>query len=116
MIIVFYDGACGLCSKEIKYYQRIAPHGIFQWFNIADSLEELKDFKISEVNALKQLHVVDEDGILHIGLDAFIVIWSNLRYWKIAAFLVSLWPIRPTLSILYNKFATWRFANLYCEK
>ena len=29
MITVFYDGKCGLCSKEIKYYRRIAISGVF---------------------------------------------------------------------------------------
>ena len=25
---VFYDGKCGLCSKEINYYKRIAPKNL----------------------------------------------------------------------------------------
>ena len=33
MIEVFYDGKCGLCSKEISYYQGIAPVGIFVFIN-----------------------------------------------------------------------------------
>ena len=24
---VFYDGKCGLCSKEINHYKKIAPNG-----------------------------------------------------------------------------------------
>ena len=28
MIEVFFDGKCGLCSKEIAYYQSIAPSGV----------------------------------------------------------------------------------------
>ena len=26
---VFYDGKCGLCSKEINYYKKISPDNIF---------------------------------------------------------------------------------------
>ena len=29
MIKVFYDGKCGLCSKEINHYRKIAGAGIF---------------------------------------------------------------------------------------
>jgi len=35
MIEVFFDGKCGHCSKEIAYYQNIAPSGIFAWMDIA---------------------------------------------------------------------------------
>ena len=34
MIIVFFDGKCNLCSKEINYYRKIAPKGIFDWQDI----------------------------------------------------------------------------------
>ena len=34
MITVFYDGKCGLCSKEINHYIKIAPEGIFNWQDI----------------------------------------------------------------------------------
>lgn len=29
MITVFYDGKCGLCSKENNHHRAIAPDGIF---------------------------------------------------------------------------------------
>ena len=31
---VLYDGKCGLCNKEILYYQTIAPKGKFEWVDI----------------------------------------------------------------------------------
>ena len=40
---VFYDGKCGLCSKEINYYKRIAPKNIFEWHDIASNPEKLKE-------------------------------------------------------------------------
>ena len=27
LVTVFYDGKCGLCSKEINHYKKIAPTG-----------------------------------------------------------------------------------------
>lgn len=47
MITVFYDGKCGLCSKEINYYRKIAPNDIFDWQDITKSADELKKEGIS---------------------------------------------------------------------
>ena len=41
MITVFYDGKCGLCSKEINHYRKIAPSNIFNWQDITESADEL---------------------------------------------------------------------------
>ena len=33
LVTVFYDGKCGLCSKEINHYKKIAPNGKYQiWY------------------------------------------------------------------------------------
>ena len=49
---VFYDGKCGLCSKEINYYKRIAPKNIFEWHDIASNPEKLKEVHVSQYDAL----------------------------------------------------------------
>ena len=51
MIEVFFDGKCGLCSKEIAYYQRIAPSGIFVWLDIATDASPLAAHQISQADA-----------------------------------------------------------------
>ena len=55
MIEVFFDGKCGLCSKEIAYYQRIAPSGIFVWLDIATDASPLAAHQISQADALRYL-------------------------------------------------------------
>ena len=57
MIKVYFDGKCGLCSKEINYYQRIVPEGVFQWLDIATDPSLLEGLGISQREALKRLHV-----------------------------------------------------------
>ena len=44
-IKVFYDGKCGLCSKEINYYKKISPDNLFEWYDIATNPKALKDIK-----------------------------------------------------------------------
>jgi predicted DCC family thiol-disulfide oxidoreductase YuxK len=82
MLDVFYDGKCGLCSKEITYYRRIAPDGIFNWLDIAHDPAPLSQYQISQSDALRRLHVRDASGAWHIGADAFLVIWRHLNYWR----------------------------------
>ena len=49
---VFYDGKCGLCSKEINYYKKISPNNIFEWHDIATNPKALKEIKVSQYDAL----------------------------------------------------------------
>ena len=41
-------------------------------------------------DALMQLHVLDNENNIHVGVDAFIIIWSNLKFWRILSFIVDL--------------------------
>ena len=112
MIKVFYDGKCNLCSNEINYYRRIARSGIFDWQDITLLNSHFIKTGIKTSDALKMLHVIDNNNILHIGVDAFIIIWNNLSYWKILARLVSMPIIRQIVNITYRSFANWRFNRL----
>lgn len=116
MITVFYDGKCSLCSKEIRYYRKIAPPNIFDWQDIMQSSDALKKEGILLSEGLKLLHAKDKEGRIHIGVDAFILIWKQLKGWKILAFFVSLPVVKPIAILIYKAFAHWRFKKLsYCE-
>ena len=86
MIIVFFDGKCNLCSKEINYYRKIAPKGIFDWQDINIKGNDFIKTGIKTSDGLKILHVLD-NNVLYVGVDAFIIIWNNLSYWKILGIL-----------------------------
>lgn len=116
MIEVYYDGKCGLCSKEINYYKTIAPDGVFDWQDITQSDQALQKHNIRLSDALRRLHAQDEHGNLHIGADAFILIWRNMPYWRPLGWFAALPIVRPIASLAYNKFADWRFTRLtHCQ-
>ncbi len=116
MITVFYDGKCGLCSKEIDYYRRIAPAEVFDWRDITQSWDELEEAGVSLVEGLKVLHVMDHQGNLHKGVDAFILIWKQMKLWRVLASIVSLPLFRPIADSVYSLFARWRFKSLkHCQ-
>ena len=112
MIKVLYDGKCGLCNKEITYYKKIANSKRFRWLDIANNPKDLKEFNIKQSDALLYLHAFDSKNQKYIGVDAFILIWKNLTYWRFLAFIVSFPIIKSLLSLIYKKFAHYRFNKL----
>lgn len=116
MITVFYDGKCGLCSKEINHYRQIAPIGIFDWQDITESADKLRQEGVSLSVGLKLLHARDRNGQMHVGVDAFILIWKQLKRWRVLAFLVGLPLVRQIANAAYRVFASWRFKRLeHCQ-
>ena len=118
MIKVFFDGKCGLCSKEINHYRDIARSEDFLWEDVASDPSPLIKLRVTQQDALRRLHAQDSDGKLHIGVAAFILIWRHLpRFkWVVLARFVKLPLIFQISEFLYNRFADYRFARLpHCK-
>ena len=112
---VLFDGKCGLCNKEIRYYQSIAPIGKFKWVDITVPKNLAHYPSIDLRDALMNLHVV-EGGNIKSGVDAFISIWSELGYFKLLGLFVRLPIIYQFTCIFYRLFANYRFKNLaHCQ-
>ena len=116
-IKVYFDGNCGLCSKEINYYNKIDKKNIFEWVNIYTHDTDLKKLGITKSEALMELHALDKNGKMYKGVDSFILIWKNLSFfWSILGNVVSFYPIYLTAKFAYRKFAIQRFNKLgYCD-
>ena len=116
MIKVYFDGKCALCSKEINYYQRIVPEGVFEWLDIATDPSLLEGLGISHREALKRLHVQDSAGTIKTGINAFQVIWEQLPNWRILGRITGVPGIYHFLEYLYVLFADYRFERLdHCK-
>ncbi len=113
---IYYDGKCGLCSKEIDYYRSIDKENKFSWIDVTENYDELSTRGIPLSDALMYLHAVDDDNRLKIGADAFILIWNNLPRWKILGFIINLPIIKMAAKLIYRVFARWRFNRLsHCK-
>jgi predicted DCC family thiol-disulfide oxidoreductase YuxK len=116
MITDFYDGKCGLCRREIEHYKHIAPEGIFIWQDITTNASMLESLGITYADGLKLLHAQDAQGKIHIGVDAFLLIWQQMPRWRILAKIVGAPIIRPLVNTVYLSFAAWRFKRLsHCQ-
>lgn len=112
MMTVFYDGQCGLCSKEINYYQKIAPKNQFEWVDITTDPAPFTALGYTVEEGLKALHVQDNYGEIHTAIAAFIQIWRKLPRFKYLAAFINLPIIFSITSFVYKKFANWRFKKL----
>merc|ERR1711997_1243433 len=82
-------------SQEINHYKKIAPTGIFDWQDVTEvSPKRLKSEGLTLADGLRLLHAKDRNGDVKIGVDAFILIWSQLDRWRLLAKIVSLPGVR----------------------
>jgi predicted DCC family thiol-disulfide oxidoreductase YuxK len=53
---------------------------------------------------------------MHVGVDAFLLIWQQIPRWRMLGVLVGLPLVRRFANTAYHAFATWRFKRLsHCQ-
>mgnify|MGYP001462031289 CR=1 FL=1 len=109
MIRVFYDGKCGLCSREINHYKKICNSNNFTWIDITIESKALSKFGVSQSQGLMYLHATLDNEKIFVGIDAFLLIWRNLPRWKFLAFFIGLPLIKKVCSVIYKNFAKRRY-------
>jgi predicted DCC family thiol-disulfide oxidoreductase YuxK len=109
--VVFYDGACPLCSREIAHYRRVDTAARLHWVDAATESQTLAEHGLDLERAMAELHVLDSNGRWQRGVDAFLVIWSHLPPYRWLPRLISILRLRTPLGFVYRRFAAWRYRN-----
>jgi len=86
--IMFYDGGCPLCRREIKHYRRLDSANRIDWIDISRDASLVQAMGVTLDTAMARLHVLHRDGWLATGAYAFAVVWSELPYYRWLARLV----------------------------
>jgi predicted DCC family thiol-disulfide oxidoreductase YuxK len=107
--VVFYDGDCPLCRREIAHYRRLYGSARLRWVDVARSPDCLARHGLAPERAMAELHVLDAAGRWQRGVDAFLVIWSHLPRYHWLARLASTPGLRDLLDTAYHRFAAWRY-------
>ena len=116
MINVFYDDRCPLCRREIEYYKKQTPDTAIKWLGISQNVNILEKYNISYIDSLKILHAINADKEMVYGVDAFILIWEQLRGWRWLAKFVGLPLVYQMTKGIYKVFAQCRFSKLdHCK-
>jgi predicted DCC family thiol-disulfide oxidoreductase YuxK len=76
--ILFYDGECPLCRREIDHYRKVDKQSRIDWQDIFASDTTLAQYQLSHTDAMKVIHAVDSAGTLQSGAHAFVVVWQEL--------------------------------------
>ncbi|EGU41464.1 hypothetical protein VII00023_06402 [Vibrio ichthyoenteri ATCC 700023] len=105
--IIFYDGSCLLCVKEMtSLKQQLNDNVIF--INILNAIKMEDHPSIRLENSLKILHVIDHTGKLRLGVDANVYLWEFAGQKPLLRLLR--WPIFRTIANAgYWCFARYRY-------
>jgi len=100
-----YNGACPVCGPEIRRYQRIDARrgGELGWQDVSQSSENLAALGLDVEDVKERLHVVDQSGRIHIGVDAFIVLWAALPGHRWLSSIMRAPLIRPVAAYIYDR-------------
>lgn len=103
--IVFYDGACPICVRDRRRYERLTgpADDAIAWFDITDQAQQLRELGIDPQRALFELHVKDPHGTIHSSIGAYIVLLKKVPLLRPLAWLIGLPLIRPVLSRIYRR-------------
>jgi predicted DCC family thiol-disulfide oxidoreductase YuxK len=102
---VYYNGACPVCGPEIDRLRSAARRGAvsFAWHDLAARPEALAARGVGAEAARRRLHAVDAHGALHVGIDAFALIWEQLPRYRWLAVLVRLPVLHGVAAAVYDR-------------
>ena len=107
--ILYYDGLCPLCVKEMDRLREIKAVSL-QLQDI-HALPDDPSRLPSKDELLKVLHL-ERDGQFLTGIDANVAAWQHTRYGVLWRWMR--WPlIRWFVEKAYDRWARWRYERLY---
>ncbi|HBG05544.1 MAG: thiol-disulfide oxidoreductase [Geobacteraceae bacterium GWC2_58_44] len=72
---VFYDGSCSVCASEMEIYRRKEHGGRLIFVDISGSDFDPAPHGIALEAFMHEMHVIDRQGRLYRGVEAFRAIW-----------------------------------------
>jgi predicted DCC family thiol-disulfide oxidoreductase YuxK len=113
-VVMFYDGACPICSREVTMYRRLAashPSSKLLFHDVSVEPEEggvLWDaYGVPTTAALARIYVADR-GVLRSGVSAFVSVWRELPYFRFLSMLFKFPGAVRTADVLYGVWARTR--------
>jgi predicted DCC family thiol-disulfide oxidoreductase YuxK len=104
-IKVYYNSACPVCKAGIEGQMGKESACEIQWNDVHKENELVTEVNSELEFVRERLHVVDENGNLQVGFDAFLTIWRNSprETWKATIF--GLPGVKQLSHLGYNIFA-----------
>lgn len=121
-VIIFYDGGCPLCVKEMKHLNKLDKSNRLVFENINAEDFNLRYPHIDPIAANRYLHGVDSNGNEIYGLDVTYAAWQAVGK---GAYIAPLrWPVIRWLAdsvyLLFakhrNRISRWLTGQERCEQ
>lgn len=107
--IMFFDGGCPMCKREVAHYRSLDRQNRVSWVDISRDADALAAYDVGLDAAMKRLHAVDDQGRVVSGVPAFVTVWRQLPIYRHLAWIVESTRTVPFLDRVYARFAAWRF-------
>lgn len=104
-LTIFYDGKCMLCFREIKHYKKLDRNNFLKTIDISATDFDATIFGLNHNEVHINMHSIDDDGNIFVGVDTFAQIWTRVFPYNKIAFVLKSKKLRPLLTILYRVFA-----------
>ena len=78
----YFNESCSICRTEINHYKKI--NNTINWVEVINDKNALIDTNLTKKDLIKRLHIKKNNRIFK-GLDAFLIVWSEIPRYKMLA-------------------------------
>jgi predicted DCC family thiol-disulfide oxidoreductase YuxK len=102
---LLYDGECPICKREICFLQKKEDKNKVKFIDISsESFSPLESNGIDYETAMSQIHAIDSQGNLLVGIPAFASVYARSHLW-VTSTLLRIPFIKKLLEPIYKLFA-----------
>ena len=101
---IYYNDACPICDGEIAHYRKLTNAGdlTLSFHEISNEAQDLAPYRLSTDDLKKRLYVIDQNGRLKGGAEAFVLIWQQIPKYRWAARLLAWKPVFWVADLVYD--------------
>lgn len=102
---IYYDGACPLCRREMRFAKRLDPRGVrLKFTDIAAS--DFGGVEVDHGTLVRTIHA-RRDGEMITGVEVFRAIYTRFGFGPLM-WLTRLAPVAWVLEAVYARYSAWR--------
>jgi predicted DCC family thiol-disulfide oxidoreductase YuxK len=110
--ILYFDGQCPVCAREIGMYRRSPGADQIHWVDASQCGEAELGSDLARTDALARLHLRLPEGRLVQGAEAFARLWHHLPRWawlgRLALTPPGLWLLGASYRFFLSVRPLWR--------
>ena len=99
---IYFNNSCSICRFEINHYKKL--NNVIDWVDVTQNKVAEKETSKEPSQLIRRLHAKHDGKILE-GIDAFLLIWSQLPMYKWLYNFIKLPLIYHMSHILYEVLA-----------